>query len=151
MKALELPSFSSCPREAKRRSSSEAAKHSSPTRDRTDSIVYSDALPSYNALDISAFRHFRINHSTSFAKGQTHINGIENFWNQAKRHLRKYNGIPQHHFNLFLKDCDGGIMSIASNHGQRIQSLAQRREYIRNLLCQPLYFHEGGQNEVFYY
>jgi len=71
-----------------------------------DSIVYSDALPSYNALDTSAFRHFRINHSKSFVKGQTHINGIENFWNQAKRHLRKYNGIPQHHFNLFLKECE---------------------------------------------
>ena len=71
-----------------------------------DSIVYSDALPSYNALDVAAFRHFRINHSKSFVKGQTHINGIENFWNQAKRHLRKYNGIPQHHFNLFLKECE---------------------------------------------
>ena len=23
------------------------------------------------------------------------INGIENFWNQAKRHLRKFNGIPK--------------------------------------------------------
>jgi transposase-like protein len=22
-----------------------------------------------------------------------HINGIENFWSQAKRHLRRYNGI----------------------------------------------------------
>ena len=71
-----------------------------------DSIVYSDALPSYNTLDVAAFRHFRINHSKSFVKGQTHINGIENFWNQAKRHLRKYNGIPQHHFNLFLKECE---------------------------------------------
>jgi len=35
-----------------------------------------------------------------------HINGIENFWNQAKRHLRKYNGIPKHHFHLFLKECE---------------------------------------------
>ena len=35
-----------------------------------------------------------------------HINGIENFWNQAKRHLRKYNGIPRHHFHLFLKECE---------------------------------------------
>ena len=71
-----------------------------------DSIVYSDALPSYNALDVAAFRHFRVNHSKSFVKGQTHINGIENFWNQAKRHLRKYNGIPQHHSELFLKECE---------------------------------------------
>jgi len=28
-----------------------------------DSIVYSDCLPSYNVLDVSDFRHHRINHS----------------------------------------------------------------------------------------
>src|SRR5882757_3786783 len=46
-----------------------------------DSIVYSDSLPSYNALDVSGFRHLRINHSQLFADGKNHINGIENFWN----------------------------------------------------------------------
>src|SRR5664279_4765176 len=60
-----------------------------------DSIVYSDSLPSYNALDVSGFRHLRINHSKLFADGKNHINGIENFWNQAKRHLRKFNGVPK--------------------------------------------------------
>jgi len=25
---------------------------------------------------------------------KNHINGIENFWNQAKRHMRKFNGVP---------------------------------------------------------
>src|SRR5664280_1350053 len=71
-----------------------------------DSIVYSDSLPSYNALDVSGFRHLRINHSTLFADGKNHINGIENFWNQAKRHLRKFNGVPKKHFPLFLKECE---------------------------------------------
>ena len=71
-----------------------------------DSIVYSDSLPSYNALDVSGFRHLRINHSKRFAAGKNHINGIENFWNQAKRHLRKFNGVPKAHFPLFLKECE---------------------------------------------
>lgn len=31
---------------------------------------------------------------------------IENFWNQAKRHIRKFNGIPKEHFELFLKECE---------------------------------------------
>ncbi|MEO6050742.1 MAG: IS1595 family transposase, partial [Pyrinomonadaceae bacterium] len=35
-----------------------------------------------------------------------HINGIENFWNQAKRHLRKFNGVPKDNFPLFLKECE---------------------------------------------
>jgi transposase len=71
-----------------------------------DSIVYSDHYRSYNVLDVSAFKHFRINHSERFADNQNHINGIENFWNQAKRHLRRFNGIPKSHFPLFLKECE---------------------------------------------
>lgn len=71
-----------------------------------DSIVYSDSLPSYNALDVSDFRHYRINHSKLFADKKNHINGIENFWNQAKRHMRQFNGVPKQNFNLFLKECE---------------------------------------------
>jgi len=71
-----------------------------------DSIVYSDCWKAYNALDVSEFKHYRINHSKLFANKHNHINGIENFWNQAKRHLRKFNGIPKEHFHLFLKECE---------------------------------------------
>jgi len=35
-----------------------------------------------------------------------HINGIENFWNQAKRHMRRFNGVPKDYFPLFLKECE---------------------------------------------
>ena len=71
-----------------------------------DSIVYSDSWRGYNALDVSSFKHSRINHSELFAEGRNHINGIENFWNQAKRHMRKFNGIPREHFALYLKECE---------------------------------------------
>jgi transposase len=71
-----------------------------------DSIVYSDAWKGYNALDVSEFKHYRINHSKRFVEQRNHINGIENFWNQAKRHLRKFNGVPKEHFELFLKECE---------------------------------------------
>jgi transposase len=71
-----------------------------------DSIVYSDSWRGYNALDVSEFKHFRINHSKLFADKKNHINGIENFWNQAKRHMRKFNGVPRQHFGLFLKECE---------------------------------------------
>jgi len=56
---------------------------------------------------VSAFGHFRINHSDRFVKAQAHLNGIQNNWNQAKRHLRKYNGIPKQHFNLFFRNVNG--------------------------------------------
>ena len=71
-----------------------------------DSIVYSDSWKGYDVLDVSDFKHLRINHTQLFADKRNHINGIENFWNQAKRHLRKFNGVPKEHFPLFLKECE---------------------------------------------
>ena len=71
-----------------------------------DSVVYTDTYRSYDALDVSEFHHHRINHSEVFANQKNHINGIENFWNQAKRVLRKYNGIDRKSFPLFLKECE---------------------------------------------
>jgi transposase len=60
-----------------------------------ESIIYTDTFKAYDALDVSDFHHMRINHSELFADRRNHINGIENFWNQAKRHLRKFNGIKK--------------------------------------------------------
>ncbi len=42
-----------------------------------DSIVYTDYWRAYNALDVSEFKHYRINHSKLFAQKHNHINGIE--------------------------------------------------------------------------
>ncbi|PYD76373.1 IS1595 family transposase [Novacetimonas pomaceti] len=71
-----------------------------------DSIVYSDSWHAYDKLDVSEFHHERIAHSRHPALGGNDINGIENFWSQAKRHLRRYNGIPRKDFHLFLTGCE---------------------------------------------
>jgi len=89
-----------------------------------DSIVYTDSYSAYNALDVSRFHHERINHSIEFAKGKNHINGIENFWNQAKRVLRKYNGIHKASFPLFLKECE-----FRFNYGTPKQQLKILRDW----------------------
>ena len=89
-----------------------------------DSVVYTDCYRSYNALDVSDFYHQRINHSKLFATGKNHINGIENFWNQAKRVLRKYNGIPKESFSLYLKECE-----FRFNYGSPKQQLLILKEW----------------------
>jgi transposase len=88
---------------------------------RPDSIVYTDTFKAYNALDVSDFHHMRINHSELFADKQNHINGIENFWNQAKRHMRKFNGIKQENFYWFLKECEWRFNG--GNHQQLLKQL----------------------------
>lgn len=72
---------------------------------RPDSIVYSDFWHAYDKLDVPEFHHERIDHSGHPALGRNHINGIENFWSQVKRHLRRYIGIPRKDFYLFLAEC----------------------------------------------
>ena len=92
-----------------------------------DSVVYSDAFGTYNVLDVSGFRHHRVNHRETFVlPGGKHINGIENFWSQAKRHLRKYNGIPRQHFHLFLKECEWRF-----NYGSPASLLRTLKAWIR--------------------
>ena len=92
-----------------------------------DSIVYTDSLPAYNVLDVAGFKHQRVNHSKTFLEGKSrHINGIENFWNQAKRHLRKYNGIPKKHFPLYLKECE-----FRFNYGSPKEQLTTLKKWIK--------------------
>ena len=71
-----------------------------------DSIVYTDGFSGYTALDITGYRYHRIHHSEMFVETRNHISGIKNFWNQAKRNLRLFNGIPRENFHLFFKECD---------------------------------------------
>ena len=96
------------------------------TRVKADSVVYTDSLASYNILDVSGFRHHRVNHSQTFVSRRgNHINGIENFWNQSKRGLRKYNGIPRKNFFLFLKECE-----FRFNYGTPKHQLATLRRWL---------------------
>ena len=72
-----------------------------------DSIVYTDSFKVYDVLDVSEFHHRRVNHSKEYVNEHGHhINGIENFWNQAKRLLRRFNGIQKDSFYWFLKECE---------------------------------------------
>ncbi len=73
-----------------------------------DSVVYTDCYRSLlQHAGCAGFHHHRIKHTSHFAEGQSnHINGIDNFWNQVKRVLRKYNGVPKKSFPFFLKECE---------------------------------------------
>jgi transposase-like protein len=48
------------------------------------SMVYSDALKSYNDLNYD-YMHNVINHAEKYVEGNVHTNGIENFWSLLKR------------------------------------------------------------------
>ncbi len=57
-----------------------------------------------------------------------HINGIENFWNHAKRTLSRYNGIPRKNFALFLKEAE-----FRFNYGTPADQLRQIKRWSRQV------------------
>ena len=58
-------------------------------------------------MDVGYEKHLRIHHGRNqFARGTSHINGIESFWGYAKRRLAKFNGVPNATFYLHLKETE---------------------------------------------
>ena len=92
-----------------------------------DSIVYTDSYPAYDVLDVSEFHHHRVDHSDAYVLDHHNpINGIENFWNQTKRMLSRYNGIPKAHFPLFLKETE-----FRFNYGKPSQQLRTLKRWAK--------------------
>ncbi len=67
------------------------------------SIVYSRSWRGYNAQDVPNVHHFRINHSKLSVDRHNHINGIENFWNPARCHMRRFNRVSQFQVELYIQ------------------------------------------------
>jgi len=65
-----------------------------------ESVIYSDGFKSYEGLiDYGYKQHHIVIHSKNeFAKGNNHINGIENFWGLCKVRLTKFREINKTHF-----------------------------------------------------
>ena len=54
------------------------------------STIYTDGWKAYDGLVLNGYEHYRVFHSENeFARGKSHVNGIENFWSFAKRLLKR--------------------------------------------------------------
>lgn len=72
-----------------------------------ESTVYTDGWKSYDGLVLNGYKHYRVYHSKNeFARGKSHVNGIESFWSYAKRRMAKFNGVPKEKFILHLKESE---------------------------------------------
>lgn len=60
-------------------------------------------------LDTSECKHYCINHSKLLVSRDNYTNGIDDFGSQAKRYLRKFNGIPREH----LISCSRSVSGLA--------------------------------------
>ena len=61
----------------------------------------------YDGLILNGYTHHRVFHNENeFARGKSHVNGIESFWSFAKRRLAKFNGLTDEKFILHLKESE---------------------------------------------
>ena len=71
------------------------------------STIHTDGWKAYDGLILNGYTHHRVYHSKDeFARGKSHVNGIESFWSFSKRRLRKLNGVRSDKFHLHLKECE---------------------------------------------
>jgi len=93
-----------------------------------DSVVHSDGWRGYCGLvDVGYSKHPRINHAVGeFARGASHVNGIESFWSFAKRRLAKFNGVAPHTFYLHLKECEWRFNTPAARRYHALLALLRR-------------------------
>jgi transposase-like protein len=70
------------------------------------STIHTDGWKAYDGLIVNGYDHYRVYHcENEFARGKSHVNGIEAFWSFAKRRLAKFNGCNSNTFVLHLKEC----------------------------------------------
>jgi transposase-like protein len=91
----------------------------------SEAVIHSDGWRGYDGLvDVGYAKHFRVHHGANeFARGNSHINGIESFWSFAKRRLQKFNGISSHTFYLHLKECEWRFNNRSKNLYQELLTL----------------------------
>lgn len=90
-----------------------------------EAVIHWEGWRGYDGLvDVGYAKHLRVHHGANeFARGSSHINGIESFWSFAKRHSQKFNGISSHTFNLHLKECEWRFNSRSKNLYQELLTL----------------------------
>lgn len=72
-----------------------------------ESAIYTNSFRSYDGPVLDGFKHYRINHQECFAMSmRQHINGIDNFWGDAKTKLKSYYGVSRGHFYFYLKEME---------------------------------------------
>ena len=69
------------------------------------STIHTDGWKAYDGLVLNGYDHYRVYHShNEFARGKSHVNGIESFWSFTKKRLAKFNGLRDEMFYLHLKE-----------------------------------------------
>jgi transposase-like protein len=69
------------------------------------SVIYTDALRSYDRMGERGYVHNVIDHAEAYVDGAVHTNGLENFWSLLKRALKgTYVSVEPFHLFRYLDE-----------------------------------------------
>lgn len=93
-------------------------------------VFYIDSTQSSRRFFLSDLQYECTSCSNLINARKNHLIGIENFWNQARRHMQKYNGVRLDNFYWFLKEYEWRYNG--GRHGQLLEQLRSWYRYSRN-------------------
>ncbi len=68
------------------------------------SQLYTDSFPAYQGLEDN-YLHEMVDHAVTYANGQVHTNGIENFWSLLKRSVKgTYVSVEPEHLTRYVDE-----------------------------------------------
>jgi transposase len=89
-----------------------------------DGVVYAPRALASDVLNVSDFHYRCIKPGkTVLSRHGFHINGIENFWNESRRYLRRFHGISKTSLSSYLKECEWRF------NGSDHRALSQQLKY----------------------
>lgn len=90
------------------------------------SALYTDSLKSYRGLDTD-YVHNVIDHAESYAQGNVHTNGLENYWSLVKRTLRgTYVSVEPFHLFRYLDEQAFRFNTRKQSDAARFNEMASR-------------------------
>ena len=103
------------------------------------SILYTDALPSYDDLD-AEFIHQVVDHAVEYVRGRVHTNGLENFWSLLKRGIKgTYVSVEPFHLARYL---DEETFRYNNRHNEEIGDTGRFRAALAQIVGKRLTYDE---------
>lgn len=91
------------------------------THVKSGSQLFTDSFPAYEGLN-DAYLHEMVDHAVTYANGQVHTNGIENFWSLLKRSVKgTYVSVDAEHLTRYVDEQAFRFNNRKGKDGERFQ------------------------------
>lgn len=93
---------------------------------KSGSTMMTDEFTSYKGLIYKGYIHRFVEHrKEQYARGNVHVNGMENFWSWAKEHMFKYHGVFKQNLLYYMKEMEWKFNHRHLSHKEKAIAIAK--------------------------